>query len=122
MRWLGILSVMLLINCAHLPSEAGDSQSGLASWYGRDHHGKRTASGETFDMNQLTAAHRTLPMNSVVQVKSLTTGNTIQVRINDRGPYGRGRVIDLSYAAAKRLGMINKGMDEVEVRVVSIPR
>ena len=122
MRCLGILFFVFLLNCAHLPSEAGDSQTGLASWYGRDHHGKRTASGEQFDMNQMTAAHRTLPMNSIVQVKSLTTGNTIQVRINDRGPYGRGRVIDLSYAAAKRLGMINRGMDEVELTVVSLAK
>jgi rare lipoprotein A len=111
----------LLLSCAHTPVLAGDTQSGRASWYGKDHDGKLTASGERFNMNQMTAAHRTLPMNSVVEVKSLTTGQSILVRINDRGPYGTGRIIDLSYGAAKRLGMIQKGTDEVELRVVSIP-
>lgn len=108
------------LGCAHSPA-AGQTQRGLASWYGTDYHGKRTANGERFNMNDMTAAHKTLPMNSIVKVKSLTSGQAVSVRINDRGPYGKGRIIDLSYAAAKKLGIVQKGMDQVEVEVVSLP-
>jgi rare lipoprotein A len=110
-----------LAACAHTPSGTGDSQRGVASWYGKSHHGHRTASGEAFNMNDLTAAHPSLPMNSIVRVKSLSSGQTVQVRINDRGPFSGGRIIDLSYEAAKRLGMIQKGMDQVELQVLSVP-
>lgn len=97
-------------------------QRGMASWYGANHQGKRTASGEKFNMNALTAAHRTLPMNSVVKVKSLSTGKTVLVRINDRGPFAQGRIIDVSKAAAQKLGFIKRGTDRVEIDVVSTPR
>lgn len=73
-------------------------------------------------MNALTAAHRTLPMNSMVKVKSLTTGKTVTVRINDRGPFAKGRIIDVSKAAAKKLGFLGKGTDKVEITVMSTPR
>jgi rare lipoprotein A len=115
-----LLFMALTLACAHSPA-AGDSQHGMASWYGADHHGKRTASGEPFNMNDFTAAHRSLPMNSVVKVTSLSTGQSVNVRINDRGPFSRGRLIDLSYAAAKKIGMVQKGMDQVEIEVLSLP-
>lgn len=98
------------------------SQRGMASWYGSNHQGKRTANGEKFNMNALTAAHRTLPMGSMVKVKSLTTGKSVTVRINDRGPFARGRIIDVSKAAAQKLGFISRGTDRVEINVISSPR
>lgn len=97
-------------------------QRGMASWYGANHQGKRTANGEKFNMNALTAAHRTLPMGSMVKVKSLTTGKTVTVRINDRGPFAKGRIIDVSKAAAQKLGFMSRGTDRVEISVVSSPR
>jgi rare lipoprotein A len=96
----------------------GYVERGVASWYGPGFHGNRTANGERFDMHQFTAAHRTLPLGSVAQVRSLSNGRTVTVRINDRGPFARGRILDLSMAAAQRLGMTGPGTDEVEVRVV----
>lgn len=97
-------------------------QRGTASWYGANHQGKRTASGEKFNMNALTAAHRTLPMGSMVKVKSLTTGKIVTVRINDRGPFAKGRIIDVSKAAAQKLGFLSRGTDKVEITVVSSAR
>jgi rare lipoprotein A len=82
---------------------------GLASWYGKGFHGRPTASGERFDMHALTAAHPTLPFGTVVRVRSVEDGRTVDVRINDRGPWTRRRVIDLSRAAAKALGLIDLG-------------
>ena len=84
-------------------------QKGLASWYGRQFHGKVTASGERFNMNKLTAAHRTLPFGTVLKVKNLDNGKSVDLIINDRGPYIDGRIIDLSYAASRKLGMMAKG-------------
>lgn len=109
-----------LPGCAH-KLRTGSSQTGQASWYGESHHGHRTASGEKFNMNANTAAHRTLPMNSVVRVTSLSSGKSVQVRINDRGPFSGGRIIDVSRAAAQTLGFLEKGTDEVELEVMSIP-
>jgi len=94
-------------------------QTGNASWYGREFQGKRTASGEKFNMNTMSAAHKKLPMGSVVEVKNLDNGKTVRVRINDRGPYKDGRIIDLSYAAAKKLGMLSTGTAYVGIKVVS---
>lgn len=110
-----------LQGCAHKLKES-KTQQGRASWYGDSHHGQRTANGEKFDMHALTAAHRTLPMNSMVRVTSLSTGKSVSVRINDRGPYSKGRIIDVSKAAAAQLGLIEKGLDDVEIQVLSIPR
>ncbi len=95
----------------------GYEERGMASWYGPGFHGNRTASGERFDKNGLTAAHRTLPMGSVVRVRSVRNGQQVTVRINDRGPFARGRIIDLSEAAARELGMTSTGTDEVILRV-----
>ena len=94
----------------------GFRQVGEASWYGPGFHGRKTASGERFDQNDLTAAHRKLPLGTEVQVVNLENGRSVNVEINDRGPYARGRVIDLSKAAAKRLGILEDGVAQVEIR------
>ena len=90
-------------------------EAGMASWYGSAFQGRRTASGERFDMNQLTAAHKTLPLGTVVQVRNPLNGKTVDVTINDRGPFIKGRVIDLSYRAALALGIVQAGRLPVEV-------
>ncbi|NPT33848.1 septal ring lytic transglycosylase RlpA family protein [Paraburkholderia xenovorans] len=90
-------------------------QTGRASWYGRGFHGRRTANGERYDMHALTAAHRTLPLGSYVRVTNPATSRSVVVRINDRGPYARGRVIDLSMAAAAVLDMRHAGTARVEI-------
>ncbi len=95
------------------------TQSGLASWYGSRHHGKPTASGERFNKNALTAAHRTLRMNTRVRVTNEKNGRSVVVRINDRGPFGnKRRIIDVSEAAARKLGMIDAGVVPVRVEVL----
>ena len=96
----------------------GYVERGMASWYGPGFHGNKTANGERYDMHQLTAAHRTLPLGSVAIVRSMSTGRQVTVRINDRGPFARGRVLDLSLAGAQALGMVGNGTDKVELRVV----
>ncbi|OQW37002.1 MAG: hypothetical protein A4E19_14820 [Nitrospira sp. SG-bin1] len=96
----------------------GFVERGTASWYGPGFHGNQTANGERYDMYKLTAAHRTLPLGSVAVVHSLTSGRRITVRINDRGPFAKGRIVDLSLAGAQALGMVGNGTDQVEIRVV----
>nr|WP_310307806.1 septal ring lytic transglycosylase RlpA family protein [Hydrogenophaga laconesensis] len=91
----------------------GEIARGLASWYGERFHGRRTASGEVFDMNQLTAAHKTLPFGTLVRVRHIGTGKEVTVRINDRGPHVPGRIIDLSRAAASTLGIVQSGVGRV---------
>lgn len=100
------------------PPEPKPHQTGVASWYGDEWQGKLTASGKPFDDNELTAAHRTLPLNTKVRVTNLKTGRSVEVTITDRGPYTDGRVIDLSKAAAKKLGMVKRGL--VPVRIESL--
>jgi rare lipoprotein A len=90
-------------------------QTGRASWYGRDFHGRKTANGERYDMHAMTAAHRTLPLGSYVRVTNPATDRSVVVRINDRGPYARGRIIDLSMAAANLLGMRHVGTARVQI-------
>ena len=92
-------------------------ESGIASWYGEQFHGKYTANGEVFDLNQMTAAHRTLPMPTVVRVTNLENGRSIEVRVNDRGPYARGRILDLSRRAAQLLGFEGQGTAKVRVQI-----
>jgi rare lipoprotein A len=94
-------------------------QFGVASYYARRHHGRRTANGERFDMDQLTAAHRTLPFGTVVRVTDVASGRSVTVRINDRGPYAAGRVIDLSRAAARQLGILEAGVAKVQLDVLT---
>jgi rare lipoprotein A len=93
-------------------------QVGEASWYGPYHQGKETASGETFDQNQLTAAHPTLPLGSKATVTNLATGKSVKVTINDRGPYVNGRKIDLSHAAARKIGLTKQGVAKVKITAV----
>ena len=98
--------------------EVGTKYEGTASWYGPDFHGKKTSSGEIYNMHDLTAAHKTLPMNTMLKVTNLKNGKSVVVRVNDRGPFVGNRVIDLSYEAAKRLGMIGTGTAPVEIEVL----
>ncbi|MBN3792640.1 septal ring lytic transglycosylase RlpA family protein [Burkholderia sp. Ac-20353] len=94
-------------------------QNGRASWYGRGFHGRRTANGERFNMNALTAAHRTLPLSSYIKVTNPSNGKWVVVKVNDRGPYKRGRVLDLSYAAAKIIGLVHAGTGRVKIEGLS---
>jgi len=103
------------------PSIASYDVNGTASWYGGRFHGRLDARGERFDENAMTAAHRTLPLNSMVVVTNLENGRQVQVRITDRGPYAHRRVIDLSRAAADALGYVEDGVARVNVRAVSAP-
>ena len=104
------------------PSRSPIAVDGIASYYGKEHHGKKTANGEVFDMNKLTAAHRSLPFGSIVKVTNLSNHRSIIVRINDRGPYITGRIIDLSQAAALQLDMIPVGIVRVKVEVLDATR
>ncbi len=94
------------------------SNEGMASFYGRKFNGRRTASGERFDMNKFTAAHRTLPFGTMVRITDVASGKSVVVRINDRGPFSRSRIIDMSRAAAAALGIIGKGRARVRIEVV----
>jgi len=102
-------------------SSAGHRERGVASWYGKDFHGLSTASGETYDMHALTAAHRTLPIPTWVEVTHVGNGRRVIVKVNDRGPFVDDRIIDLSYAAAEELGMVRQGTATVEVRALGVP-
>ena len=101
-----------------LDSSAGFVQRGIASWYGIKFHGRKTSSGEIYNMHGMTAAHKTLPIPVYVHVRNLDNGRTAVVRVNDRGPFISGRIIDLSYAAAKKLGVKGPGTANVEISVV----
>jgi rare lipoprotein A len=126
-----LLVIGLVVSCtsrsaappptAPSPAPSLRIQYGLASWYGRERHGRRTASGEIFDSNQLVAAHRTAPFGAYALVTNLANGRTVQVRINDRGPAVAGRVIDLSYAAARQLDMVHVGVTRVKVEFLAAP-
>lgn len=93
-------------------------QTGIASWYGPGFHGRLTSSRERFDQNELTAAHRTLPFDTIVEVVNTENNKSVEVRINDRGPYARNRIIDLSKAAAEEIGLLEKGVAEVDLILV----
>ncbi|CAD5107991.1 septal ring lytic transglycosylase RlpA family protein [Zestomonas carbonaria] len=108
----------LLVGCSTFGGSGSYDNTGKASWYGAKHHGKKTASGERFDQNALTAAHRSLPFGTRVRVTNLNNDRSVVVRINDRGPYARGRIIDVSRKAAEQLGMLGAGV--VPVRVQSL--
>lgn len=102
-----------------LDTSVGFVQRGTASWYGRKFHGRRTSSGEPYDMYAMTAAHRELPIPCYVRVTHLENGRSVVVRVNDRGPFHEGRIIDLSYAAASRLGIADAGTGPVEIRAIT---
>jgi len=96
----------------------GDTMKGVASWYGPNFHGRYTSNGEIYNMHKMTAAHKTWPMDTIVKVENLDNGRSVIVRINDRGPYVRGRVIDCSYAAGKKLGLDRTGIAHVKLTVL----
>jgi rare lipoprotein A len=111
-----------LVNGKHyytLKTSSGFRQRGIASWYGKKFHGRRTSSGEIYDMYKMTAAHKELPLPTYVTVKNLDNGKTAVLKVNDRGPFHANRIIDLSYAAALKLGIAEKGTAFVEVNVVT---
>src|SRR6266545_7116555 len=123
-----IPALLLLAACARTvtvtppsPPIAGTEETGAASWYGHPYHGRRTASGEVYDMNDLTAAHRSLPLGTRLMVTNLDTGQAVEVRVNDRGPFVQGRILDLSYGAARIIGAIGPGVIPVRLRVIALP-
>jgi rare lipoprotein A len=103
-----------------IPSAHGYAEEGVASWYGADFHGRKTACGERYDMHALTAAHRILPMHTQVRVINIENGRSVVLRINDRGPFAKERIIDLSYAAAKELDVVRKGTARVRVESLNV--
>lgn len=102
-----------------IPSADGYKERGIASWYGGEFHGRRTSNGEIYNMYSMTAAHKTLPMDTILMVQNLHNKKKIVVRVNDRGPFIRGRIIDLSYKAAKQLGVVDNGTAKVEVTALA---
>ena len=119
-RLLCACALLLLAGCAstEIVDPHGYDKSGTASYYGAKHHGKRTASGERFNKNGLTAAHRQLPFGTRVKVTNLNNNKSCVVRINDRGPHTRGRLIDVSHEAAEQLGMLRSGTARVRVQAL----
>jgi rare lipoprotein A len=126
----GVLSIaMLTAGCAHrsaarlpsTPARIGSTETGIASWYGVPYDGRATASGEVFDMERQTAAHRTLPFNTWVEITNLSNGKQVDVRITDRGPFVHGRMIDLSMAAAQKIEMVRVGTARVRLTVIDPP-
>jgi rare lipoprotein A len=131
------LAALVLSACAHkkhahvpppppgrpsaAPAVPGATENGIASWYGHPYHGRRAADGETYDMETLVAAHRTLPFNTWVRVYNLNNNKTVDVRIIDRGPFVDGRIIDLSHAAAQAIEMIGPGVAQVRLEIISTP-
>jgi rare lipoprotein A len=121
-----VASALFLGACASAPSRPAPSVirevprafEGKATWYGKEAHGGPTASGERFDMHAMTAAHKTLRMNTRIRCTNLKNGRAVVVRINDRGPYAKGRVVDLSYAAARELDMLDAGVVPVRCEVL----
>ena len=117
------LLLILLASCARLPApppRVGGAEVGLASWYGPEFHGRKTSSGEIYDMYQLTAAHRELPLGTWVMVANLDNGRSVEVRVNDRGPFVADRIVDVSYGAARLLGMIGPGGVPVRLAITRL--
>ena len=114
-----VILIVVLSSCS-TSLKRGYFDSGMASWYGQTFYGRKTASGEIYDMNAMTAAHPSLPFGTVITVYSQATGKSVDVRINDRGPFARGRILDLSYAAARKLGIIRLGEASVEIFVTRL--
>jgi rare lipoprotein A len=113
-----LIFTLFLAFSAAACAKPNNVQVGNGSWYGKKFHGRTTANGEKYNMYALTAAHKTLPFNTMVEVTNLSNNRKLIVRINDRGPYAKGRIIDLSYLAAKKLGYVNKGVAKLKVRVL----
>jgi rare lipoprotein A len=124
---LTIAIAMLAVGCAKKakvakPPRIGSTEAGIASWYGHPYHGRRAANGEVYDMEKLTAAHRTYPFETWVRVKNLSNDRTVDVRIQDRGPFVRGRIIDLSRAAAREIELLGPGVTKVKLTVIAPPK
>ena len=126
-----VLLTLLLTSCSIIPIprihrvkrvKPGYTEVGYASWYGPKFHGRRTSSGEAFNMYDMTCAHRTLPLGTILLVTNLENGRSVVVRVNDRGPFVKGRIIDLSYAAARALGMVDKGVVKVRIKVLGFSK
>ncbi len=120
-----LLIAVTVAGCAVLPGpskeyKVGYQEKGVASWYGEPFHGRRTANGEIYDMFGMTAAHRLMPLGTSMQVKNLNNDRTVTVRVNDRGPFVRGRILDLSYQAAHDLDMVRSGTAPIKLRVIEI--
>src|SRR3989441_2471458 len=123
--WIAV-AIVLLAGCARprpailppVPARIGYEETGLASWYGNPFHGRRTASGEVYDMGEMTAAHRTLPFNTWLIVENLENRRTVEVRVNDRGPFAGSRILDLSYGAARLLAATGPGGIPIRLRVI----
>ncbi len=117
-----LISVVAMIGAILLLQVAGPYyEVGIASWYGPGFQGNRTSNGEVYDMYGISAAHKTLPFGTIVKVVELDTGRSVVVRINDRGPFIEGRIIDLSKGAAEKLGIVDKGITHVGLRIVRWP-
>lgn len=117
-----LISVVVVVGSIVLWQVAGPYyEVGIASWYGPGFQGNRTANGEIYDMNGISAAHKSLPFGTIVRVVDLDTGRSVVVRINDRGPFIEGRIIDLSKGAAEKLGIVDKGIARVGLRIVRWP-
>jgi rare lipoprotein A len=121
---LASLGAFLFVSAADAQARVkpGHSQKGIASYYHDSLHGRKTASGQVYNKNVPSAAHKTLPLGTKVKVTDTTTGKSIVVKVNDRGPFIKGRIIDLSRSAARELGMIKKGLAQVEVEVLAVPK
>ncbi len=130
-----IICISILVSCTSSPRYGttkkgkGTSQTlkvrnkeliGVSSYYGKDFHGKLTANGEVFDMYGITAAHKTLPLNTVIRVTNLDNNRSIILRVNDRGPFVKGRILDCSYGAAVKLDFVNQGTTKVKIEVIEI--
>jgi rare lipoprotein A len=127
-RLAAVAALAVLAGCSRavvttppVPPRVGGEEVGMASWYGEPHHGRRTASGEVYDMHQLTAAHRTHPFGTRLLVVNRDTSQSAEVRVNDRGPFVDSRILDVSYAAARVLGAIGRGVIPVRVRIIALP-
>lgn len=123
LRWAGAGGALLLAltaGCSSTPraSASGHSDTGQASYYGNEFHGRKTANGERFDQGKLTAAHRTLPFGTRVKVTNTQNGKTVVVRVNDRGPFVKGRIIDLSSSAFRNIASLNAGVVPVRIQVI----
>lgn len=118
-----LLSLFLLPGISEAKANQETPQlTGISSYYGETHHGRKTASGEVFNMHAHTAAHRTLPLGSRIQVTNLSNGKRITLRVNDRGPYTKGRILDVSQGAAKALGMLKSGTAKVHIQLLDTPK
>ena len=128
-RIIGVIDIkfilVLLIVCFFLPLSSNSSelypQYGNASWYGGKFHGRKTASGERFNKHSFTGAHKKLPFGSIIRVTNLRNGKDVYIRVNDRGPFVKGRIVDLSLAAAEAISFNGRGVIRVKVEIVSLP-